>query len=85
MLFEASWNDLVDVIWDVEINYDLAVSRLKVRNNFSEADAKARIDSQLSSEERRRRSDQVIVNEGDLEQLKAEVEKLFHQLISKSS
>ncbi len=80
VLFEAGWEDLVDEIWVTVVEPDLAVTRLAERNGLAEADARARIDSQLSNAERISKAGHVIENNGSLEALQEAVEASWTQL-----
>ncbi len=75
VLFEAGWESLCDEVWAVVAPEELAVRRVHERNGLSEADTRARIRSQMTNEERVRRSDVVIENAGTLEELRVAVEK----------
>lgn len=80
VLFEAGWEDLTDEIWVTVVEPDLAVARLAERNGLDEADARARIDSQLSNEERTSKAGYVIENNGTIEALQEVVESSWNQL-----
>lgn len=80
VLFEAGWEDLVDEVWVVVVEPDLAVQRLASRNGLDEAAARARIDSQLSNDERISRSNVVIKNNGTLEELEGNIQKAWDAL-----
>jgi phosphopantetheine adenylyltransferase/dephospho-CoA kinase len=80
VLFEAGWEDLVNEVWVVVVEPDLAVQRLATRNGLDEAAARARIDSQLSNAERTSRADLVITNNGTLEELQASIQQAWDQL-----
>jgi len=80
VLFEAGWEDLVDEVWVTVVEPDLAVARLAERNGLDEAAARARIDSQLSNEDRIARAGYVIENNGTLEALQEAVESSWNQL-----
>lgn len=80
VLFEAGWEDLVDEIWVTVVEPDLAVARLAERNGLEEADARARIESQLSNDERTSKAGYVIENNGTLETLQGVVESSWNQL-----
>ncbi len=80
VMFEAGWEDLVDEIWVVVVEPDQAVQRLATRNGLDEPAARARIESQLSNEERVSRSDVVITNNGTLEQLEAAIQRAWDAL-----
>lgn len=83
VMFEAGWEDLVDDVWVVVVEPDLAVQRLATRNGLDEAAARARIDSQLSNAERIARADVVITNNGTLEELEAGIQRAWDELQTK--
>lgn len=80
VLLEAGWEDLVDEVWVVVVAPELAVERLRARNGLDEAAAWARIRSQLSNEERARRAQVVIENNGSLEELRQRFEEAWEAL-----
>ena len=80
VMFEAGWEDLVDEVWVVVVEPDLAVQRLAARNGLDEAAARARIDSQLSNAERTARADVVITNNGTLDELQQSIERAWDEL-----
>ena len=61
----------------VDLPTDVAVERLQADRGFSEADARARVAAQATREQRRAIADVVIDNSGDLEQLAAEVDRIW--------
>ena len=52
ILIEAKWTPLVDEVWVTTAPEDQVIDRIKGRNNMGEDAARARINSQMSSEER---------------------------------
>lgn len=80
VLFEAGWEDLVDEVWVVVVEPDLAVERLGARNGLDPEAARARINSQLSNAERTARADVVIENNGSLDELDAHIQAAWNQL-----
>ena len=80
VLLEAGWEDLVDEIWVVVVDPSIAVSRLRSRNVLDEEAAWARIRSQLSNEERIRRADVVIENNGTLAELRQRFQEAWEAL-----
>ncbi len=80
VLLEAGWEDLVDEIWVVVVDPSIAVSRLRSRNGLDEEAAWARIRSQLSNEERIRRADVVIENNGTLAELRQRFQEAWEAL-----
>ncbi len=64
LLFEAGWEHLFDEIWVVYTKRRLQLQRLMSRDKLTKQQALARINAQMSSEERRARADVVIRNVG---------------------
>lgn len=60
VLMEAGWTDLVDQIWVTTVPPAVAVRRLAERNGLIESEARDRLASQLSNEERQKRAHTVI-------------------------
>jgi dephospho-CoA kinase len=65
----------------VDIPVDVAVQRLVEQRGMDEDDARARINSQLSREERLATATHVIDNGGDRDTLIAQVDELWEQLL----
>lgn len=80
VLFEAGWEDLVHEVWVVVVEPELAVERLATRNGLDATAARARIDSQLSNDERISRSNVVITNNGTLDELEAGIQRAWDAL-----
>lgn len=82
LLFEAKMTDLVSEIWVVTCNYQQQLIRLQQRNNLSEKDAIARINSQMPLAEKEKLADIVIDNNGDLTDLNCQIEKIMSLTIN---
>lgn len=80
VLFEAGWDDLVDEVWVVVVEPDLAVQRLATRNGLDEAAARARIASQLSNSERIAKANVVIENNSDMAALEEGIQVAWEKL-----
>lgn len=80
ILLEAGWTSLVDEVWVCVAGERAVVERLRERNNLSEEQVRARVRAQIDNEERVKRADVVIVNDGTLEQLRREVDELWERL-----
>jgi phosphopantetheine adenylyltransferase/dephospho-CoA kinase len=80
VLLEAGWEDLVDEIWVVVVEEAAAISRLALRNGLDEEAARARINSQLSNEERVAKANIVIQNSGTLDELNASIVREWEAL-----
>ncbi len=85
LLFEAEWDNKVDVIVVVYINRGLQVSRLVSRNGLSEREAQARLDSQWSIDEKKRKAHLIIDNSDSLETTRARFEQTLEKLKSMAS
>ena len=77
VLFEAGWETLVDEVWTTVAPDDVVIERLRQRNGLSAQEASKRINSQMSSEDRIRRSDVVIENASDLGALQRRIKALW--------
>lgn len=80
VLIEANWTDLVDEVWVAVAPEEVAVKRLQNRGGLSEEQARARIRSQLSPEERARHADVIIDTDCELSQVRAKVAELWQGL-----
>jgi phosphopantetheine adenylyltransferase/dephospho-CoA kinase len=80
VLIEAGWQDLVDEVWVAEAERETAIRRLAGRNGLSREQAEARLDAQLTNEERRRGAAVVIENNGTVEELRARVDASWSDL-----
>ncbi len=77
VLFEAGWETLVDEVWTTVAPDDVVIERLRQRNGLSAQEASKRINSQMSSQDRIRRSDVVIENASDLVALQRQIKALW--------
>ena len=80
ILLEAGWRSLVDQLWVVVTDVEVAIARLKAYKNFTEEQARARIAAQLSNAERMAQADRVIWNNTDLPALRQAVTAAWHSL-----
>jgi dephospho-CoA kinase len=85
VLIEADWLPLVDEVWVVEASPDVARQRLMAYKGLSSSEAQARLDAQISSEERGRHADVVIDNGGSLEETRRQVDRLWAGLRERAS
>lgn len=77
LLFEANMTDLVTEIWVVYCNFETQIKRLMERDKLSLEEAQLRINSQLSLEEKCRKSDHTLDNSSSLENLLKQIDKLM--------
>ena len=66
LLFELQYEDWFDQIWLVDVTKETQLSRLMARNALSQEEAEKRIAAQLSLQEKRKRADVLIDNNGSL-------------------
>ena len=82
VLIEADWLDLADQIWVTVVKPAVAIKRACARDNLSADAVRARLDAQLSNDERRSYADHVIDNSSDEAHLLAQVTSLWAQVSS---
>ena len=80
VLLEAGWQDLVDQIWVVVVDPEVAIARASARDGVEASAVQARIDAQMSNAERIGAADRVIDNSGDAEQLTASLKAAWAEL-----
>ena len=83
LLVEAGWLPLVDQVWVTVADEETIVHRLCQRSGLSEAQALARIRSQLPTEEKTKYADVVINTSGTLSEVEAKVKELWEALQAK--
>lgn len=81
VLFEAGWDSLVSEVWTTESAVDSVVERLQQRNGLASEEIRKRIDSQMSSGERAHRANEVIINDGTIEDLRAAVREVWKRRV----
>ena len=81
VLFEAGWDALVGEVWTTESPAEKVVERLQQRNGFAPEEIRKRIASQMPSEERARRANEVILNDGELEDLDTAVREVWKRRV----
>lgn len=80
LLFEAKMENLFDKILFVFTDDEIRLERLLKRNNYTIEHAKARISSQMPQEAKVKKSDFVINNNGDFQELHNAVEEFIKQV-----
>lgn len=80
LLFESGWEKSVDKVWTVFVSPDIQRTRLKNRDGLSEEEISARLSSQWPIEEKARKSDVVINNEGSPAETRQQVEAAWKGL-----
>ena len=77
LLFEVQWEKEFDYILLVAAKRDIQVRRVLERDKRSEKEAWDIINSQMSLDEKRRKSDFVIENDGNIDDLNRKVDKFL--------
>lgn len=80
LLFEAGFEKLFDKILFIKIDKRIQLERLMTRNNFSEEEANARINSQKSQEEKILKADYIIDNSQSLNYLEKQVTNFINNV-----
>ncbi len=80
VLIEAGWLDLADQVWVTVVDPEVAIQRATSRDGSDRDSVQARIDAQLSNQERRAAADEVIDNSTDEAALEARVRELWNGL-----
>ena len=69
LIFETRIDNSLDATILVTAKREIVLERILKRDNINQEDAKKRIDAQLSDDEKRKLADQIIENNGDLDDL----------------
>lgn len=80
LLFELQYADWFDQIWLVDVTEETQLSRLMTRNGLSQEEAGKRIAAQLSLQEKRKRADVLIDNNGSLEETRQQIRDALQKL-----
>ena len=83
LLFEVQWEKEFDYILLISAKKNTQIRRILERDKRSENDALNIINSQLSLDEKKKRSDFVIENDGNIEELKEKIDKFLEYLETK--
>ncbi len=80
LMFESGFDKRCDVLIAVIADDDTRVARVMARDGITEAQARARISSQIESLKLRNMVDHVIDNDEDLESLKVKVDNVYKKI-----
>ena len=83
LLFEVQWEKEFDYILLISAKKSTQIRRILERDKRSENDALNIINSQLPLDEKKKRSDFVIENDGNIEELKEKIDKVLEYLETK--
>jgi dephospho-CoA kinase len=79
LLFESELSGTVDKTLLVYVDETVQLQRLMRRNNYTEKEALARIQSQMPLKEKKRRADSIIDNNGSLDQTQLQMNTLLQK------
>jgi len=79
-LYEAGWDQIMDVVWTVEAPEGEIKKRLEQRSGFSEAEANARVAAQTTRTERVDKADRVIENNRTLDDLRNQITEIWESI-----
>lgn len=79
VMLEAGWNDVCDHLVYVDAPRDVRLARLASRSGWSAADVTARESAQMAADEKRKRSDVVLMNDGSQAMLQNHVDQLLRE------
>jgi dephospho-CoA kinase len=80
ILLEAGWQSLVEQLWVVVASEEVVIERLQSYKNMPADQARARINAQMTNDERIAQADTVIWNNAALPELRQAVETAWHKL-----
>ncbi|HEX9897460.1 MAG TPA: dephospho-CoA kinase [Dehalococcoidales bacterium] len=80
ILFEANWTPLVNEIWVVVASEPVVVARARARTGLPEEQIRSRLSSQMPVEEKVKKANVIIHNDGTFEDLRAKVRELWAAL-----
>jgi dephospho-CoA kinase len=81
LLFETDRPDFIDKVIVVDLAEELQIKRVSERDNISEEEIRAIINSQCSRKERLKKADEIIKNNGDIALLKLQVGKIHKKYL----
>ena len=82
LLLETNQRDFCDKVLVVDVPIELQMERTTKRDGVSEDQVKSIIKSQINRDERLQLADEIIINEGTIEDLEVIVRELHEKLIS---
>ncbi len=80
IMLEVGWDDLCDAVVFVETAFNDRLKRVRDTRSWSEETLQRREASQMSLDEKRKRSAAVVNNNQDIEKSGPELEKIFEQI-----
>lgn len=83
LLFETGMDTLCDECWTLYVDRQTQIERVMARDNVSREHAQARIDSQMSTEERNARATRAIDTGRNIERTRSELASLYNGVLKK--
>lgn len=83
LLVEARWLDLVDEVWMARASEENSLKRCRDRSGLSEAQARARMASQLAPGEKAKHADVIIDTNVSLAEVESRVRELWKQRLAR--
>jgi dephospho-CoA kinase len=83
VLIEADWTPITDQVWVVTVAREIARARVMERNGLTAEQADARINAQLTNDERSKHAQVIIDNSGTLDELKQRVTAEWEKLTAR--
>lgn len=80
LLFECGMENIADENWLVITDMSIRIKRVKERDNLSEEQIIARINNQMSQEDKEKISDYILDNSGSLQQLYEQIDEKLERL-----
>ncbi len=77
VLIEAGWETIGTETWVIEVNPEVAIDRIIARDKILQSEAQARINSQLTNQERASKADLIITNNDSTEEFMRKVQKCW--------
>ena len=84
VLLEAGWQDIVDEVWVVYAEREQAIARAMARDGLDEAAVSARIDAQMTNEQRIEKSDVAFENATTAEALCERLDERWAAMMSEA-
>ena len=84
LLFEVQWEKEFDYILLVSANMNTQIQRVLKRDNRTHEEALNIINSQMSLDEKKKRSDFIIENDGNIQDLEEKVDKFLKEIVFES-
>jgi len=80
LLYETRMERLCDLVWVVWVDSETQIKRLMARDGISRTDALKRIESQMPLDEKARRADLLINNNGSPDEMRQFIIDHYHQI-----